>query len=201
MVALLIFGTIALAGVAILSFSIRAQGATGAKLDDLGAVERTMTTLGADLAQAQARPTRDERGTPRPAFVGEGSSAAQPMLALVRGGWSNIDAAPRATAQKVAWRLDGHVLVRQAWPMLDGAQPLAPAAMMDHVRQVAFRYRYAGAWSGRWDGAVGPPLPQALAIDIVRDDGTLFRQLFLVGTGYTPVLTLTPSPTPTPHAS
>ena len=200
MVALLIFGMIALAGVAILSFSIRAQAATGAKLDDIGALDRTMSTLGADLAQAQARASRDERGTPRPAFTGEGGSAVAPMLSLVRGGWTNIDAVPRATAQKIVWRLDGHVLVRQAYPMIDGAAPLAPAAMMTRVRGVALRYRYAGAWTGRWTGAVGPPLPQAMAIDIVRDDGTLFRQLFLVSTGYDPVPSPTPSATSTPDA-
>ncbi|WP_174286814.1 type II secretion system minor pseudopilin GspJ [Sphingomonas bacterium] len=196
MVSLLIFGMIALAGIAILSFSIRAQAATGAKLDDIGAIDRTMSTLGADLAQAQARPSRDERGTPRPAFAGEGGSAVAPMLSLVRGGWTNIDAVPRATAQKVVWRLDGHVLVRQAYPMIDGAAPLAPAAMMARVKSVALRYRYAGAWTGRWTGAAGPPLPQAMAVDIVRDDGTLFRQLFLVSTGYDPV----PTPAATPHA-
>ena len=151
MVALLIFSMIALAGIAILSFSIRAQAGTGAKLDDLGALDRTMSTLGADLAQAQARPSRDERGTARPAFVGEAGSAVAPMLSLVRGGWTNIDAVPRATAQKIVWRVDGHVLVRQAYPMLDGAAPLAPAAMMTKVRSVAFRYRYAG----RLDGALG----------------------------------------------
>ena len=202
MVALLIFSMIALAGIAILSFSIRAQAGTGAKLDDLGALDRTMSTLGADLAQAQARPSRDERGTARPAFVGEAGSAVAPMLSLVRGGWTNIDAVPRATAQKIVWRVDGHVLVRQAYPMLDGAAPLAPAAMMTKVRSVAFRYRYAGAWTGRWDGAVGPPLPQAMAVDIVRDDGTPFRQLFIVSTGYDPMPTpvATPTPTSTPNA-
>ncbi len=196
MVSLLIFGMIALAGIAILSFSIRAQSATGAKLDDIGALDRTMSTLGADLAQAQARPSRDEQGTPRPAFVGEAGSTVAPMLALVRGGWTNIDAAPRAAAQKVVWRLDGHVLVRQAYPMLDGAAPLAAAAMMTGVKSVALRYRSSGVWTGRWTGASGPPLPQALAMDIVRDDGTPFRRLFVVGTGYDPV----PTPVATANA-
>ena len=92
MVALMIFGMIAAAGVAILSFSIRAQGATAAKLDDGSALARTMSALSADLAQATSRAARDETGTLRPAFVGETGT-----LLLVRGGWTNIDAAPRAT--------------------------------------------------------------------------------------------------------
>lgn len=187
LVALLIFAMLAAAGVAILSFSIRAQAATGEKLDDVSALNRTMSVMSADLAQATLRATRDETGTVRPAFVGESGSDMTPMLMLVRGGWSNIDATPRASEQKVAYRLDGHVFQRVAWPMLDGAQPLAPATMLTRVRQVALRYRFRGAWSDRWDGSQGTPLPQAVEVRIVRDDGVTFRQMFLVGTGYVPL--------------
>ena len=40
MIALMIFGMIAAAGVALLAFSVRAQGASGAALDDIGAINR-----------------------------------------------------------------------------------------------------------------------------------------------------------------
>lgn len=181
MVALLIFGMIAAAGVTILSFSIRAQAATGARLDDGAALTRTVAALSADLAQATTRATRDAGGTLRPAFVGEAAS-----LALVRGGWTNIDAAPRAGEQKVEWRVSGDVLQRVGYPQLDGAQPLPPTPMLARVRGIALRYRYAGAWADRWDGAQGVPLPQALELRLTRDDGTFYRAMFLVGTGYAP---------------
>ena len=71
------------------------QAASGAKLDDLAALQRTLSIMSADLAQATARPVRDERGTVLPAFVGE-NGAGQPILRLVRGGWTNLDAQPRA---------------------------------------------------------------------------------------------------------
>lgn len=188
MVALLIFGMIAAAGVAILSFSIRAQAATGARLDDGAALTRTMAALSADLAQATTRATRDAGGTLRPAFVGEAAS-----LALVRGGWTNIDAAPRAGEQKVEWRVSGDVLQRVGYSQLDGAQPLPPTPMLARVRGIALRYRYGGAWADRWDGAQGVPLPQALELRLTRDDGTLYRAMFLVGTGYVPSGAQTPS--------
>jgi general secretion pathway protein J len=181
MVSLLIFGMIAAAGVAILSFSVRAQGTTGAKLDDMTALTRTMSILSADLAQARDRPARDEAGTVLPAFVGQNVS-----LRFVRAGWSNLDGAPRASLQKVAYQMQDGTLQRIAYPMVDGAQPLPPAALMTHVRQVALRYRIAGAWSDRWDGATGLPLPDALELRVQRDDGTLFTQMFLVGSGYVP---------------
>jgi general secretion pathway protein J len=180
MVALLIFGMIAAAGVGILSFSVRAQAVTGAKLDDAAALGRTMSILSADLAQAVNRPARDEGGTVRPGFVGEGAT-----VALVRLGWSNVDAAPRSTAQKVTWRVANGSLERIAYPMPDGAAPLPAAGLLTRVREARLRYRYKGAWSDRWDGAQGVPLPDAAELTIVRDDGATWRALFLVGTGYT----------------
>ena len=207
MVALMIFGMIAAAGVAILSFSIRAQGATAARLDDGSALARTVSALSADLAQAMPRAARDEGGTLRPAFIGEGGT-----LMLVRGGWTNIDAAPRATGQKVGWQLVDDALVRIGYPQIDGAAALPPVPMLAGVQAMQLRYRYGGAWSDRWDGAGGVPLPQAVEMTIERANGVSWRTMFLVGTGYgtTPQATptpggtgtpgATPSPTPTPYA-
>jgi len=186
MVSLLIFGMIAAAGVAILSFSVKAQSATGTKLDDLGALTRTMSILSADLGQAALRGTRDESGAPLPAFVGESGSDVAPMLRLVRGGWTNIDGAARSSTQKVAYRVADGALQRIAYPMVDGAPPLPPAVLLPNVRQVRLRYRLGGAWSDRWDGVQGVPLPEAMELSVQRADGLVYRQLFLVGSGYAP---------------
>ena len=190
MVALLIFAILASAGVALLSFSVRAQTVTGAKLDDLAALQRTLSVLSADLAQARDRPVRDEAGTALPAFVGEAGGGATPMLRLVRGGWTNLDRQPRADLQRVAYRLNDGVLERLAWPRLDGGVALPAQPLLTRVEAVTLRYRYRGAWSDRWDGAGGVPLPQAVELR-VRRAGVVYRQLFLAGTGYAP---LPPSP-------
>ncbi|WP_454278102.1 type II secretion system minor pseudopilin GspJ [Sphingomonas sp. Marseille-Q8236] len=201
MVALLIFSMLAAAAVAILSLSVRAQAVTGQKLDAMSAVSRTTAILSADLAQAVDRPTRDEGGVQTPAMV-----AGPDAMRLVRAGWSNLDAAPRPSLQKVAYRLNGDVLERVAWPLLDGAAPMEPAALMDHVRELHLRYRFGGAWLDQWQGQAGVALPQAAEVTIVRDDGMIFRQLFLIGTGYvsvpngmSPSSSPTPSPTATPN--
>ncbi|WP_419808831.1 type II secretion system minor pseudopilin GspJ [Sphingomonas sp.] len=201
MVALLIFAILASAGVALLSFSVRAQAAANRKLDDLGALQRTFGILSVDLAQASDRPVRDAGGASLPAFVGEAGSGAQPMLRLARGGWTNLDAQPRAGVQRVAYQLSGGVLQRIAWPRLDGAAPLPAAPLLDRVAAMTLRYRYRGAWSDRWDGATGVPLPQAVELRLTRVDGIAYRQMFLVGTGYAPPPPgPTPTPTPTPGA-
>lgn len=185
MVALLIFAILASAGVSLLSFSVRAQAATSAKLDDLAALQHTLSILSADLAQASDRPARNEGGTLLPALVGESGSAANPMLRLVRGGWANLDAEPRADLQKVAYRVTDGTLERLAWPRLDGAAPLPAQPLLTHVDVLTLRYRFKGAWSDRWDGAGGVPLPQAIELR-VRRAGVEYRQMFLVGTGYAP---------------
>ena len=186
MISLMIFGLLAAAGVALLSFSVRAQAATDTKLDDVQALNRLSSALQADLAQASLRQTRNEAGDLLPAFSGAAGSGNTPMVRLVRSGWSNLDAAPRAGEQKVEYRLSDGALERVAYPMLDGAEPLPPAVLLTHVRLVTLRYRINGAWSDRWDGTPVNALPQAMEMRILRDDGVEFRQLFLVGAGYGP---------------
>ena len=181
MISLFIFGLLAAAGVGLLSFSVRAQTATSAKLDDVAAFNRLTSSLTADLAQALPRQARGEAGEIQPAFFGAAGSGTVPMLRLVRGGWSNLDEAPRAAVQKVDYiYIDGGI-ARVAYPMVDGAAPLPTSPMLTHVRSATFRYRYDGAWSDHWDGGSAAVMPQAMELRLVRDDGTEFRALFLVG--------------------
>lgn len=179
MIALMIFSLIAAAGVGILSFSVRAGAAGAARLDQAAALQRTVAVLSADLAQAVDRPSRDESGTLRPAFAGDAAS-----VALVRGGWSNLDDAPRASVQKVSYALNGGDLQRTAYPFVDGAEPMPSATLMTGLKSLRFRFRTAGAWSDTWQGQPGLPLPDTAELVLVRRDGVTFRALLPVGTGY-----------------
>jgi len=181
MIALLIFGLLAAAGVSLLSFGVRAQAVAGHKLDDVAALYRLDGVLEADLAQAVPRSNRDEKGARRPAFE---SGSGGTLLRLVRGGWDNLGAAPRASLQKVEYQLsDDGTIERVAYPMLDGAAPFPPVTMLTNVAGVTLRYRLAGAWSDSWARTPAAPLPDAVEMVITRRDGTVFRELFAVGTG------------------
>lgn len=188
MVALMIFGLIASAGVALLAFSVRAQGATTARLDEMAALARQSSLMAADLAQAMNRPARDEQGTRFPPFVGDATG-----FTFVRAGWSNIDSQPRPTLQKVSYRVADGALRRIAWPMVDGAPPLPASIALADIAGATLRYRLGGAWSDSWNGAAGAPLPQAVELVLQRRDGIAFRQLFLVGSGAQPAVTPAPS--------
>lgn len=181
MISLLIFGLLAAAGVSLLSFGVRAQAVAGKKLDDVAALFRLDGVMVADLAQALPRAVRDEGGAARPVFQG-GSGAT--LLRLVRGGWDNVDGAPRASVQKVDYVLsENGTIDRVAYPMLDGAAPLPAATMLTRVATVSLRYRLAGAWTDSWQGQPETLLPDAVEMTITRTDGTVYRELFLVGTG------------------
>ncbi len=197
MIALMIFGMLAAAGVAILTFSVRAQTATGKRFDDISALNRTTALLAGDLGQAIDRPARDEGGTVLPAFTGEPDG----QMRFVRTGWANVDAAPRASAQKVAYAIQDAALVRIAYPMIDGAAPLPPVTLLEKVASVGARYRYKGAWSDRWDGTQGAPLPQAAEIVLRRTDSSAYRLMLLVGSGYVPAPQGGAQPGPQPTAT
>jgi general secretion pathway protein J len=149
MVSLLIFAMLSAAGIALLSFSVRAQGAANDALRDVSALRRVNALLSADLAQAVPRPYRDRAGAARPAFGGD-AGAGGAALGLVRGGWSNPDGRPRASLQRVEYRLAADRLERVAWPHVDGAEPLPPAVLLTGVSGLRLRYRVAGAWADRW---------------------------------------------------
>ena len=182
MVALLIFGLISAAGVALLTFSVRAQDMADERLGKLAEIRRAGALLTSDLAQATPRISRDERGIAEPAF--QGGAGADGGIALVRRGWANYDGAARSSLQKVRYRLAGDRLERTAYRHVDGAAPMEPAAVLTGVRALSLRYRdREGAWRDRWDPTDPTQLPRAVELVVDVGEGGVVRQLFLVGTG------------------
>jgi general secretion pathway protein J len=182
LVSLLIFGMLSAAGVALLSVSVRAQAMAGERLEGLADVRRAGALLTADLAQAARRPYRDSAGEVRPAFTGEPSGEGVASLVFVRRGWDNADGRPRPSLQKVAYRLAGGRLERIAYPLVDGAEPMAAAVLIENVRGVSFRYRDEdGGWRDRWDPTDPAALPVAVEMVATTERGGALRQLFLTG--------------------
>lgn len=193
MVSLLIFAMLSAAGVALLAFSVRAQGSANERLGEVAQLRRLNAILTADLAQAVPRPYRDRSGSLQPAFTGNAGAGAV-ALGMVRGGWSNPDLLPRASLQRVEYRLAADRLERVAWPHIDGAEPLPPAVLLTGVTSLRLRYRTAGAWSDVWDIDLPTALPQAVEIVAQVDRIGPVRQLFLVGTGTLPAPPAPPTP-------
>jgi general secretion pathway protein J len=128
LVALAIFALISVAGVTLLRSGTDTQIAVKERLGEMALSQRLTNALEADLAQAIARPVRDQSGQPVPAFTQGDATVSGGIFGLVRAGWSNFDGAPRAGLQRVTYVLENGALKRLSWPMLDGAAPADAAA-------------------------------------------------------------------------
>lgn len=183
LVSLFIFGMLSAAGVALLSFSVRAQEAADARLGELADFRRAGALLTGDLAQAAARLARDPAGTARPAFEGNGGEQGGVALAFVRRGWENLDETPRASLQRLEYRLVEGRLERRVYPRLDGAEPQPPTTVAQDVRRIRLRYRDSeGNWRERWDPIKANELPRAVELVMDSEGSGTTRQLFQVGT-------------------
>src|SRR4249919_1820183 len=94
MVALLIFGMLAAAGVGLLRFSVDAQTATKTRLDAMASARRVEALIASDATQAVPRVTRNQAGDSVQAF--EGSAAG---FTLVRAGVDPLEDSVRPSLQ------------------------------------------------------------------------------------------------------
>lgn len=185
MVALAVFAMIASAGVLVLSQVIEARLGLKEQTARVAQLQRTVVILKADVAQAVARPTRGPGGRPAPAPVMAGQvddqGGGQPLLTLVRAGWSNPDAEPRASLQKVEYRLQGQQLERRAYRYLDGARVGPPQVLYRGVSAVQVSLIQGTSEGPGYLASKERPLPDAVRIRMTLDGYGPVEQVFLVG--------------------
>ncbi|MEP7348898.1 MAG: type II secretion system minor pseudopilin GspJ [Sphingorhabdus sp.] len=182
MVALAIFALMSVAGVTLLRSGSDTQIAVKERLESLSRINRLVYAVEGDLAQAVARPVRDQAGLPVPAFIQGGDAAPGMLFGFVRAGWSNFDETPRAGLQRVAYSLEGGALKRVTWPMLDGAEPTEAATLLNNVTSATVRYRdETGAWRDDWTATDAAALPRAIELRFQLNEAAEQRMLFLVG--------------------
>ncbi|HEY0115748.1 MAG TPA: type II secretion system minor pseudopilin GspJ [Allosphingosinicella sp.] len=183
LIALTIFGMLTAGGVALLSFSVTSQEMTDRQLATLGSIRRAGALLTADLGQAAARPWRDGNGAQQPAFFGAAGRETRVMV-LVRGGWDNPDQLPRASLQRVEYRLQGGRLLRIGYTNVDGGGAAAVTTLIQDVQSLQLRFRdREGLWRDTWVPGDPAELPAAVELSVSSSRFGPVRQLFLVGSG------------------
>ncbi|MCJ8157591.1 type II secretion system minor pseudopilin GspJ [Sphingomonas sp. LaA6.9] len=184
MVSLLIFGILSAAGVALLTFSVRAQDAANVRLAEMAEIRRLGAVLTSDLAQVVPRMPRDARGDRIPAFSAAAPGGQAPLLGFVRSGWSNGTGAARASLQRVEYRFENGNLMRAGFAMLDGGEELPAAVVFDDIESIRLRFRVDDEWRDAWDATQPEAMPDAVDLMIKPIGGPEIRQLFLVGARY-----------------
>ena len=182
LVALAIFALISVAGVMLLRSGSDTQLAVKGRLEDLSRTNRLYNAMEGDLAQAIARPVRDQSGQPVPAFTENDAGTPGALFGFVRAGWSNFDEAPRAGLQRVAYVLEDGALKRLGWLMLDGAAPADAATLVENVSAAQLQYRdERGEWRSDWTATDANALPRAVELRLTLEGKPEQRMLFLVG--------------------
>tara|TARA_R110002012_G_C11675518_1_gene613603 strand:- start:3381 stop:3971 length:591 start_codon:yes stop_codon:yes gene_type:complete len=183
MVSLMIFAMLAAAGAAVLGVSIDNRFAIKAASDRVGDLQRTRSLLRADLGQTTARRARGPTGRPMPQSIAGAAAPGDPVLALTRAGWSNPDEQPRASLQRVEYRVVDDRLERRVSSHIDGARPGPPQVLYRGVRDVTVAFVRDGEQAPAFISSTDRPLPDAVRIVMTVKGYGRLDQLFLVGSG------------------
>ncbi|MFN4295389.1 MAG: type II secretion system minor pseudopilin GspJ [Brevundimonas sp.] len=176
LVALAIFAMVASAGVGLLSFAIDNRLAVREVSERTAAFQRARALMRADLGQAAPRRVRGADGAPQAAFELGGDS----LFAVTRRGWINPSEAPRASMQRVDYRLIDGRLERRVRERLDGARPAEPQVLLENVESAQVTVILDGDPIADWRPVQNRPLPDAVRIDLTLAGYGPVSQLFLV---------------------
>jgi general secretion pathway protein J len=184
-VALAIFAVLSVMAYSGLDQVLRARDATDRTMDRLSELQLAWSLIGRDLEQAATRGIRDGFGDPQAPM----NVAGDNLIELTRGGWPNPLRRPRGHLQRVAYHLDGEVLQRLSWNVLDRAQDSEPrvAELLTGVTGVELRFMdQQGDWGSQWppqgnvDVGEQTPLPRGMEVVIELQDMGRVGRLFQV---------------------
>lgn len=166
LVALAIFALISAAGVMVLSQVADTRFVIQKKTSQVADIQRLTAVLKSDLSQAVPRRVRSVSGRPFSAPVMGPLVAGDPVLSLVRAGWSNPDDDPRPSLQRVEYRLTDGTLERRAYPYLDGTVAGAPQILYRGVRSIEVAFIQGTSEGPAYLASAERPMPDAVRLQL-----------------------------------
>jgi general secretion pathway protein J len=183
LVAMAVFALVALMASGLASSALSARGELDAADERLRRLQTARALIKADIGQIVWRPARDAfGGAGRGGFVGGIMNDGEPLLAFVRGGWTNTGAEARPSLQYVEYAVVGDALVRRTRAALDPTPntPVEEMSLLQPVSGVEVSFLTGETWQPRWRvGQVqGAALPDAVALDLTLQGLGPVRQVF-----------------------
>lgn len=187
MIAIAVFGLMATVAYGGLKSVLALTTATELQAQRIGEIQLAVSRLERDVEQAIARGVRNELGERGPALAG---GVGFDALELTRDGRPNPLNRQRSSLQRVAWRVLGEELVRQAMPVLD--QPLGLEStdfevVLTGVEELQMQFLDSeDQWVLQWPKGPEPELQEVIprAVDLrlqLNDWGEIRRILVLPG--------------------
>lgn len=182
LLALAIFSVLALVAWGGLSAVTQQTGAMRTAAERLATQQQLLTTLRRDLEQALPGSVRGAYGDVLPALVG-----GEEGLEFSRLGAVSTAEGRFLRPERVRYRRDGRVLLRERWPAVN----LAPGTVAQRrelsaaVQRVRLRYvdaegRLRPDWPPREPAALAATLPRAVEIELTEVGGTVWRSVVLL---------------------
>jgi general secretion pathway protein J len=195
LVALAVFAIMAAAAYSGLRSVLSTEAAVAAEANRLAQVQMAWHFLEQDIEQILPRGIRDEYGTEQPALRSGGLEGN--LLVFTRTGWDNPLGQPRASLQRLAYRLEQGRLLRLYWVTLDrsGASEPQETTLLDEVRELRVRFLDdQDTWQKEWPApdntTTGNPaataddngqaLPRAVEVSMTLNDWGEITRLFLL---------------------
>lgn len=182
LLALAIFSVLALVAWGGLSAVTQQTGAMRTAAERLATQQQLLATLRRDLEQALPGQVRGAYGESLPALVG-----GEEGLEFTRLGAVSTAEGRFLRPERLRYRRDGRVLLRERWP----AQHLAPGTLAQ-ARELSrgverLRLRYVDAegrlrpdWPPREPAALAATLPRAVELELTEAGGTVWRSVVLL---------------------
>ena len=148
-----IFAVISVMALGGLNAVARQQELAREDMQALNQLQRAVRDLVWDFSQLQPRYVRDELGQgTEPPLLADGR--LDYLVRLTRGGWRNPAGFPRGTLQRVQYRIEDDVLIREYWPVLDHPLGMEPRSveLLDGVIDLRIFYLDGNPTSGRSNG-------------------------------------------------
>jgi general secretion pathway protein J len=188
LVALAVFAIMAAAAYSSLHSILTTEAAVTAEANRLAQVQMAWHFLEQDIEQIVPRRIRDDYGKEQPALQSGGLD--DEVLSFTRTGWDNPLGQPRASLQRLAYRLDQGRLLRLYWNTLDRSGPSEPqeTLLLDEVQEIKVRFLDdQDNWQEAWppadtaeEGDSAPALPRAVEISVTLNDWGEITRLFLL---------------------
>src|SRR3990167_4328990 len=180
LIALFIFTIVSMILTAALHNIISLQSRTEQNASRFHELDIAWLLMSRDFEQAVNRPVIDQKGLQQPSFLGLRDSAV-----FTRDGWANPTAELRSTMQRVRYYVQGKILFREVWRMLDQAPETQSLSrpLLTQIQSLSFEYidRKHGVYHiwpmSQQQGASS--LPQAVRVVIEFTNGRQWSQTYL----------------------